>query len=98
MDSAKTRIARRHEWIHCGHIITLVKPQYELTEEEKNDEHVAMGLSEDAIERVLSRVRTTCKELSLKIIGETLSPIRGKKSSKKGSGNREYLMLLKLLG
>ena len=86
------------KWIHCGHIITLVKPQYELTEEEKNDEHVAMGLSEDAIERVLSRVRTTCKELSLKIIGETLSPIRGKKSSKKGSGNREHLMLLKLLG
>jgi len=33
--------------------------------------------------------------MGLRIIAETMSPIRGKKSSKKGSGNAEHLMLLR---
>ena len=82
-------------WTNCGHIITLIKPHYELTKEEKTNGSVSEGLSDDAISRVISRVKTQCQDLSLEILGETLSPIRGKKSSKKGVGNSEYLMLLK---
>lgn len=82
-------------WIEHGHIITLVKPHYELTEQEKRDESVAKGLSEKAIQRTLERVKETCKSLKLEICGETISPIKGKKSSRKGEGNSEYLLLLK---
>jgi 23S rRNA (cytidine1920-2'-O)/16S rRNA (cytidine1409-2'-O)-methyltransferase len=82
-------------WTSKGHIITLIKPHYELTKEEKEIESVGGGLSEEAISRVISRVKLLCHDLSLEIIGETLSPIKGKKSSKKGTGNSEYLMLLK---
>ena len=83
------------QWIHGGHIITLIKPHYELTKEEKATESVGEGLSKESIKRVITRVKTICQEMSLDILGETLSPIRGKKSSKKGSGNCEYLLLLK---
>jgi len=83
------------KWTNSGHIVTLIKPHYELTKEEKLSENVGEGLSEQAISRVISRVKTICDELSLTLLGETISPIRGKKSSKKGSGNSEYLLLLK---
>jgi 23S rRNA (cytidine1920-2'-O)/16S rRNA (cytidine1409-2'-O)-methyltransferase len=83
------------KWTDCGHIITLIKPHYELTKQEKQEEHVGEGLSVDAVSRVISRVKLLCQDLSLEILGETLSPIRGKKSSQKGVGNSEYLMLLK---
>lgn len=84
------------KWLHCGHIITLVKPHYELTEAEKHCESVAEGLSEEAVQLVLERVKEVCALLDVEIIGETTSPIKGKKSSKKGSGNSEYLLLLKV--
>lgn len=83
------------KWLKEGHIITLVKPHYELTEEEKHVESVSSGLSEQAIHKTMQRVREKCEVLGLTILGETESPIRGKKSSKKGSGNKEFLMLLK---
>ena len=83
------------KWTNCGHIITLIKPHYELTKEEKTNESVSEGLSEETISCVISRVKKQCHDLKLEILSETLSPIRGKKSSKKGSGNREYLLLLK---
>jgi 23S rRNA (cytidine1920-2'-O)/16S rRNA (cytidine1409-2'-O)-methyltransferase len=82
-------------WLSSGHIISLIKPHYELTKEEKLVESVASGLSECAIERVLARTRLLCEELQLEILHETMSPIKGKKSSKKGVGNSEYLFLLK---
>ncbi len=83
------------QWTNCGYIISLIKPHYELTLEEKKVEKVGKGLTEDAISRVIARTKTLCQELSLELLGETISPIRGKKSSKKGSGNSEYLMLFK---
>jgi 23S rRNA (cytidine1920-2'-O)/16S rRNA (cytidine1409-2'-O)-methyltransferase len=82
------------QWLQGGHIVTLVKPHYELTEEEKNTESVGEGLSEEIIDRVLHRIRSEIAALGLDIIAETRSPIRGKKSSKKGSGNSEFLLLL----
>ncbi len=83
------------KWTNCGHIISLIKPHYELTTEEKNVEKVGEGLSDDAVSRVIARTKVLCEDLSLELLGETLSPIRGKKSSKKGGGNNEYLMLFK---
>ena len=82
-------------WISDGTIISLVKPHYELSEEEKQIERVGEGLSVEAIESVMERTRITCNELGLEILGETTSPIKGKKSSKKGSGNSEILLLLR---
>ena len=91
----KLALPAAKKWTNGGHIITLIKPHYELTKEEKLSENVGEGLTEEAIARVIARVKSMCQELSLELLGETLSPIRGKKSSKKGSGNSEYLLLLK---
>ena len=91
----KLALPAAKKWTNGGHIITLIKPHYELTKEEKLSENVGEGLTEEAIARVIARVKTMCQELSLELLGETLSPIRGKKSSKKGSGNSEHLLLLK---
>ncbi len=83
------------KWIKEGHLISLVKPHYELIKEEKTEESVGKGISKHAIEQVLKRVRATCASLQLDILQEIISPIKGKKSSKKGAGNSEYLLLLK---
>ena len=60
------------KWMTSGHIITLVKPHYELSEAEKRSESVSMGLSEEAVERMLNRVKQTCATLNLEICGETI--------------------------
>ncbi len=83
-------------WVRDGHMISLIKPHYELTNEEKRDESVSSGLSDSSVERVLNRVRETCKTLSLEILNESVSPVKGKKSSRKGSGNVEHLLLLRV--
>lgn len=83
------------KWIKTGQIITLVKPHYELTKEEKKQESVGSGLSEETTRVVLQRVRDEFGASELSVIAEIQSPIRGKKSSKKGVGNAEYLFLLK---
>ncbi|MEE2912905.1 MAG: SAM-dependent methyltransferase [Planctomycetota bacterium] len=83
-------------WVKSGYLISLIKPHYELTNEEKREESVSKGLSDKSVERVLDRVRETCKSLSLNIIDETVSPVKGKKSSRKGTGNPEHLLLLQV--
>ena len=83
-------------WVQGGHMISLIKPHYELTNDEKKGESVSSGLSETSVNRVLNRVRETCRSLSLEILNETVSPVKGKKSSRKGSGNTEHLMLLQV--
>ena len=95
--SQKLALPAGLKWLTSGHIITLVKPHYELTDTEKRGESVAEGLSREAVERVLQRVKKTCASLNLELCGETISPIKGKKSSRKGVGNSEYLLLLKTL-
>lgn len=83
-------------WVGGGHMISLIKPHYELTNDEKKEESVSSGLSESSVDRVLNRVRETCKSLSLEILNETVSPVKGKKSSRKGGGNIEHFMLLEV--
>jgi 23S rRNA (cytidine1920-2'-O)/16S rRNA (cytidine1409-2'-O)-methyltransferase len=90
----KLAIPAARKWTKSGQIITLVKPHYELTKEEKMQESVSSGLSQEMVERILSRVRAEIEAMELCVIAETKSPIRGKKSSKKGRGNTEHLMLL----
>jgi 23S rRNA (cytidine1920-2'-O)/16S rRNA (cytidine1409-2'-O)-methyltransferase len=65
-------------------ILSLVKPQYEAGEEERQDGVVP----EQNLEPVLSRVRVNIETAGLAILGEARSPIQG------GGGNTEFLFLL----
>lgn len=86
-----------------GHIITLVKPHYELTDEEKERLLVDGQLAPDQAERVLTSVIEQMPEWGVRAINHTTSPITGRKSSKKsrgtrgniGPGNTEFLVLAK---
>jgi 23S rRNA (cytidine1920-2'-O)/16S rRNA (cytidine1409-2'-O)-methyltransferase len=67
-----------------GRIVSLVKPQYEAPEDERD-----AGVVPDAnLEAVLARVRDDVAACGLAIRGETRSPLRG------GGGNAEFLFLL----
>ena len=69
-----------------GRIISLVKPQYEAAETQREAGVVAEG----DLESVLARVRIDVQEAGLELLGETRSPLRG------GGGNAEFLFLLAL--
>jgi 23S rRNA (cytidine1920-2'-O)/16S rRNA (cytidine1409-2'-O)-methyltransferase len=78
-----------------GRIVTLVKPHYELDEEEKRALLVDGRLAEAEAERVLGRVLDAAANDGFEVLGHTKSPITGGKSAKKGRGNVEYLALLR---
>ena len=89
--------ARR--WLKSsGRIVTLVKPHYELTDDEKRD-HLAEGrLDPDHAERVLKRIMNDMTDWSVEPIQWTRSPITGAKSGRRSSagrsaGNVEFLVL-----
>jgi len=67
-----------------GRIVSLVKPQYEAGECERN----AGVVPEANLPAVLSRVRTDVAECGLTLQSETPSPLKG------GGGNAEFLFLL----
>jgi len=67
-----------------GRIISLIKPQYEAGEEERQDGVVP----EENLEPILARVRMHVAAAGLAILAETRSPIQG------GGGNTEFLFLL----
>ncbi len=69
-----------------GHIITLVKPHYEVAQPRL----IKGKLPEEAIPEVLHEVRAKLKGLGLEILGETESPILGEKGK-----NKEFLFYLK---
>ena len=87
-------VARR--WIGNrpkGRILTLVKPQYEVTQEEKK--LLVKGVLPDEVahavqERLLNRL----PRLGFNALGATLSPIRGGGSRSRRTGNLEFLVLL----
>jgi len=76
-----------------GWIVSLVKPHYELTANEKRARLRDGRLDErDALE-VLARTLDAMPELGAKPLAVTRSPITGAKSGrKKGAGNVEFLM------
>ena len=67
-----------------GHILSLIKPQYEAGEAERE----AGVVPDRNLEAVLARVRAQVAECGLGILAETRSPLRG------GGGNAEFLFLL----
>ncbi|HOI55059.1 MAG TPA: SAM-dependent methyltransferase [Phycisphaerae bacterium] len=67
-----------------GRLVVLVKPQYESLDAER-DGGVVLA---QCMPRVLDRVRATVADCGARVLGETVSPIRG------SGGNEEWLFLL----
>lgn len=80
-----------------GRIISLVKPHYELDEEEKRNLLTEGRLDHLEAERVLDRVLTAMPTWGAQPIAHTRSPLTGGKSSrqKSGAGNIEFLVLVR---
>ncbi len=82
-----------------GHIISLVKPHYELRDEEKS--WLVQGfLPHERVPAVVDRVRSEMPALGARVLADTASPITGGKSAKRAGspGNMEWLMLLAPIG
>jgi len=78
-----------------GRIITLIKPHYELRDEEKA--WLDRGfLTHERVPGVVARVEAEMPALGAKVLGSTQSPLVGGKTSKKAGvpGNIEWLTLL----
>ena len=78
-----------------GRIITLIKPHYELREGEKS--LLVKGfLPHEHAQDVHRRVLETMPEFGAQVIGSTMSPLVGSKTSRKRGvpGNLEFLALL----
>jgi 23S rRNA (cytidine1920-2'-O)/16S rRNA (cytidine1409-2'-O)-methyltransferase len=76
-----------------GRIITLVKPHYELEEDEKKSLLIDGRLEAKEADRVLHRVMKAMPDWGAAPLAHALSPITGGKSSRGGAGNVEYLVL-----
>ena len=79
----------------AGRIITLIKPHYELRDEEKA--WLDRGfLPHERVPGVVTRVEAEMPALGAKVMGSTQSPLVGGKTSKKAGvpGNIEWLTLL----
>ncbi len=80
-----------------GRIITLIKPHYELTGDERATLLIDGVIDEVNAERIFQRSVASFGDLAVEALQTTRSPIRGGKSSKghQGAGNIEFLALLK---
>lgn len=78
-----------------GRVVTLVKPHYELLDDEKVL-LVDGFLPHERSPGVLERVQAGMAALGARVLGSTQSPLTGGKSSRKKGvpGNIEYLLLL----
>ncbi|MEC9156640.1 MAG: SAM-dependent methyltransferase [Planctomycetota bacterium] len=79
-----------------GHVISLVKPHYELGEDRRHLLEEGF-LPQELAPEVLGETLETMGELGFEVLGSTQSPLVGGKSSRKRGvpGNIEYLVLLK---
>lgn len=66
-----------------GRIVTLIKPHYELSAEEKRELLVDGLLARAEAERVVERISSGMGELGMRVLGVTESPIAGGKSSRR---------------
>jgi len=78
-----------------GRVISLVKPHYELTDDERESVLVDGRLDVTEAERVLDRVLVSMPGLGARPLAHVRSPITGAKSARKrkGKGNVEFLVL-----
>jgi 23S rRNA (cytidine1920-2'-O)/16S rRNA (cytidine1409-2'-O)-methyltransferase len=84
-------------WLNAGgRIITLIKPHYELTDDERDSLLVDGSLSEADAQRIFDRTIASLPSLGVIVLATTRSPIRGGKSSRgrADAGNIEFLALL----
>lgn len=86
------------KWLKPGgaaRIITLIKPHYELSAEEKA-RLLERGVLRDAdAEAVARRTAGAMPALGYEVRGLTACPVRGSGGSKEGEGNQEWLALLR---
>lgn len=75
-------------------IITLIKPHYELSEDEKRTLLIDGHLDPAEAGRIFHRVLEEMPRLGVTVQAATRSPITGGKSSRRGEGNIEFLALL----
>jgi 23S rRNA (cytidine1920-2'-O)/16S rRNA (cytidine1409-2'-O)-methyltransferase len=79
----------------AGRIITLIKPHYETTPDEK--QNLAAGVLDDiAGHQVVSRVLESLPDLGVRVISSARSPVRGGKGKRNRRGNAEWLALLEV--
>lgn len=76
-----------------GRIITLIKPHYEVSAEEKRL-LVDGVLGRADAERIVRRVLEAMPSLGARVLGETESPIIGGKTKGNIAGNHEWLAML----
>ena len=78
-----------------GQIITLLKPHYELDDDEKGTRLVDGVLTPADARAVCEHVLATFPALGASVVASMRSPIAGAKSARRrgGEGNREYLVL-----
>lgn len=74
-----------------GRLISLVKPHYEV---DKKSLPRGGVLGDDEAERIAREVSHTVEAPGVRVLGLTISPIRGGKHKGKGSGNIEWLMMI----
>jgi len=81
-----------------GRIVSLVKPHYELRDDQKS--WLERGfLSHERVPEVVDRVRGEMHALGAEVLADTASPITGGKTAKRAGspGNMEWLMLLRAI-
>ena len=79
-----------------GRIVTLIKPHYELSAQDKKELLSGGVLAEPDARRVLEEVLGSLARLGAVVLGVVESPLGGAKSARRsgGPGNREFLALL----
>ena len=81
-----------------GRIVSLVKPHYELRDDQKS--WLERGFLPHArVPEVVDRVRAEMRSLGAEVLADTASPITGGKTAKRAGspGNMEWLMLLRAI-
>lgn len=81
-----------------GRIVSLVKPHYELRDDQKS--WLERGFLPHArVPEVVDRVRAEMPSLGAEVLADTASPITGGKTAKRAGspGNMEWLMLLRAI-
>ncbi len=84
-------------WLHArpaGRIVTLIKPHYEALPHEKRQLLHAGVLDEPDAQRIVDRVLADMPALGVRVLGTTVSPLRGGAGKGARPGNREWLALL----
>ena len=79
---------------HGGHIISLIKPHYEATASDPTRQLKNNPIKFEEAKNIAKEVSKNIPS-ELEMIELIESPVKGAKSSKKGYGNHEFLLILK---